>query len=133
MNYDDEPPLSPRRDRRSGRFVLRGHAQAMVLRRAVTLLVLLLAPACAAPEAPASEAQCPSGCSGNGECINGVCLCMSTHTGADCATEVKPPCTRSLPAVRIHRTPSKRKTMHLLRASQQGGEADRCCSQQMHA
>lgn len=60
----------------------------MVLRRAVALLVLLLAPVCAAPEAPASEAQCPRGCSGNGECINGVCLCMSTHTGADCVTEV---------------------------------------------
>jgi hypothetical protein len=62
----------------------------MVLLRAVALLVLLMAPVCAAPEAPASEAQCPRGCSGNGECINGVCLCMSTHTGADCATEVSP-------------------------------------------
>ncbi|KAK3260739.1 hypothetical protein CYMTET_30320 [Cymbomonas tetramitiformis] len=36
----------------------------------------------------AQQEQCPSNCSGNGECVKGVCICLSTHTGADCSQEI---------------------------------------------
>lgn len=32
---------------------------------------------------------CPNACSGNGECVKSVCLCLSTHTGVDCSKQVR--------------------------------------------
>ena len=101
--------------------------------RLLGLLVLILAPACVVPEAPASDlpsanVQCPRGCSGNGECINGVCLCMSTHMGADCATEVSPNCnhTRSRALAQVGESDPPRWGRWLGQAMQWRGREGEC-------
>ena len=52
----------------------------------VTLSALHVQVAAESSEGPL---VCPNSCSGNGECVKGVRLCMSTYTGADCSVEVK--------------------------------------------
>jgi hypothetical protein len=42
------------------------------------------------PSRRAGPAPCPAGCSGNGDCVNGVCYCFGNFTAPDCAKRESP-------------------------------------------
>ena len=40
---------------------------------------------------PPQALTCPTGCSGNGDCQHGFCVCDSGYTSSDCSIDIEAP------------------------------------------
>ena len=73
--------------------------------KAIALLLGTSLPLCAA-----WSKNCPQGCSGNGDCYDGVCFCDPYHLPPDCSTTL--PCPNN---VRYHYHSRTRKRARCMR------------------